>query len=94
MYQFIDYVAISITCDMVALEEDNRVLASLGLEAMKQGNFSAPNIPRLIGDRYIDEESLTFYLGPKINAAGRLQRADMALEALIGDDASLVRAVG
>ena len=54
MYQFIDYVAISITCDMVA-KEDNRVLASLGLEAMKQGNFSAPNIPRLIGDRYIDE---------------------------------------
>ena len=90
MYQFIDYVAISITCDMVALEEDNRVLASLGLEAMRQGNFSAPNIPRLIGDRYIDEESLTFYLGPKINAAGRLQRADMALEALIGDDARLV----
>ena len=41
---------------MVALEEDNRVLASLGLEAMKQGNFSSPNIPRLIGDRYIDEE--------------------------------------
>lgn len=90
IYQFIDYVAISITCDMVALEEDNRVLASLGLETMRQGNFSAPNIPRLIGDRYIDEESLAFYLGPKINAAGRLQRADMALEALIGDDASLV----
>ena len=90
IYQFIDYVAISITCDMVALEEDNRVLASLGLEAMRQGSFSAPNIPRLIGDRYIDEESLTFYLGPKINAAGRLQRADMALKALIGDDARLV----
>lgn len=90
IFRFIDYVAISITCDMVALEEDNRVLANLGLEAMKQGNFSAPNIPRLIGDRYIDEDSLTFYLGPKINAAGRLQRADMALEALIGDDASLV----
>lgn len=90
VFRFIDYVAISITCDMVALEEDNRVLASLGLEAMKRGNFSSPNIPRLIGDRYIDEESLTFYLGPKINAAGRLQRADIALEALIGDDALLV----
>ena len=90
VFRFMNYVAISITCDMVALEEDNRVLASLGLEAMKQGNFSSPNIPRLIGDRYIDEESLTFYLGPKINAAGRLQRADIALEALIGDDALLV----
>ena len=90
VYRFIDYVAISITCDMVAIEEDNRVLASLGIESMKKGNYSSSNIPRLIGDRYVDEESLTFYLGPKINAAGRLQRADMALEALVGDDASLV----
>ena len=90
IFQFVDYVAISITCDMVSLVEDNRVLASLGIEAMKQGNFSAPNISRLIGDRYIDEESLTFYLGPKINAAGRLQCADIALEALIGDDVNLV----
>lgn len=90
VYRFVDYVAISTTCDMVELEEDNRVLARLGLEAMKKGVFSSPNIPRLIGDRYVNEESLTFYLGPKINAAGRLSQANIALEALIGDDASLV----
>ena len=36
----------------------------------------------------LSEHSLGFRLGPRINAAGRMQRADAALELLLTDDAA------
>jgi single-stranded-DNA-specific exonuclease len=82
---YLDLVAISIACDIVHITGENRVLAACGLQminqnpcigvkalmdlAGKQGNYSISDV--------------VFLLGPRINAAGRIDDAKHAVELLI-----------
>lgn len=88
------YVALATVCDVVPLVDENRILARWGLLALE----SAPTagLRALVGecglaDRPLVAEDVAFRIGPRLNAAGRLGSADVAVELLLCDDEERAR---
>jgi single-stranded-DNA-specific exonuclease len=87
----VDLAALATVCDLVPLRGENRRIVRDGLEAMARTR--KPGLRALMGvagvePGQVDERSLGFGLGPRLNAAGRMQRADAALELLMTEDGS------
>ena len=85
----LDLAGLATVCDMVPLRGENRRIAREGMAAVaatrKAGLRALMRVADLEpGD--VDAQSAGFRLGPRINAAGRLQRADAALELMLTDD--------
>ncbi|HEX6714070.1 MAG TPA: single-stranded-DNA-specific exonuclease RecJ [Thermoleophilaceae bacterium] len=84
-----DLVALATMCDLVPLVGENRRLAREGMAEMRRGRRvglrALMNIAGL-PPAEADERAAGFRLGPRINAAGRLQRADAALELMLTQD--------
>ncbi len=81
-------VALGTISDVVPLLGENRVLAKFGLLAMER--TTRPGLRRLVdsvldrtGDERLDASHVGFRLGPRINAAGRLGRAETAIDLLL-----------
>ncbi|WP_420150670.1 single-stranded-DNA-specific exonuclease RecJ [Spirosoma sp.] len=87
LYPCLDLVAVSIASDIVPLTGENRVLAYYGLKYLN----SAPRtglkaLIKIAGfSRELDITNLVFGLGPRINAAGRIQHAKAAVELLLAE---------
>ncbi len=85
-------VALGTISDVVPLLGENRVLAKFGLRALEE--TSSPGLRCLVdralrpGESRLDGAHVGFRIGPVLNAAGRLGRAEAALELLMTDDAS------
>ncbi|HEX3246103.1 MAG TPA: single-stranded-DNA-specific exonuclease RecJ [Chloroflexota bacterium] len=82
----VDLAALGTMADVVPLVDENRVLVSTGLAAMRAGK-SRPGIVHLARVAGVDlsaatAESLAFYLAPRLNAAGRLGDARQAFDLL------------
>jgi single-stranded-DNA-specific exonuclease len=92
----LDLVALATVADLVPLIGENRRMVRQGLAAMR----SAPR-PGLRGlmaasrtdPESVDEQALGFRLAPRINAAGRLYRADAGVELMLTDDAARATAI-
>ncbi|MBM7554651.1 single-stranded-DNA-specific exonuclease RecJ [Thalassobacillus pellis] len=88
--ELLDLVVIGTIADLVPLRDENRVLAYYGLKAIS--NSSRPGIKalrRICGiEGEMNEESIGFMIGPRINAVGRLQDASPAVELLLTKDPS------
>jgi single-stranded-DNA-specific exonuclease len=86
----LELVAIATMADVVALHGENRRLVRAGLRALasttRPGLRALMSVAR-VAPLALDERALGFRLAPRINAAGRLYRADAALELLLTDDA-------
>ena len=86
----LDLVALATIADVVPLLGENRTLVRRGLRALastsKPGLCALMSIARVKPGR-IDERAVAFALAPRINAAGRLYRADAALELVLTEDA-------
>jgi single-stranded-DNA-specific exonuclease len=86
----LDLVALATIADMVALVGENRALVRRGLQALactvKPGLRALMAVARVDPSK-IDERAVGFGLAPRINAAGRLYRADAALELILTEDA-------
>ena len=84
-----DLVALATMCDLVPLVGENRRLAREGIAEMRRGRRvglrALMNVSGL-APAEADERAAGFRLGPRINAAGRLQRADAALELMLTED--------
>ena len=85
----IDLAALATVCDLVPLRGENRRIVREGL--VELGRTRKPGLRALmevggVAPGEISEHSLGFRLGPRINAAGRMQRADAALELLLTED--------
>jgi single-stranded-DNA-specific exonuclease len=85
----LDLVALATIADVVPLVDENRSLAIAGLRALAR--TSKPGLKALMRTARVDpaaveSTSVGFRLGPRINAAGRLCRPDVALELVLTDD--------
>lgn len=90
VYDLVDYVAISIASDIVPIVGENRILAYYGLQKINEA--PRPGIKVIFDMLRLDKEitisDLVFTVGPRINAAGRMKHASLAVEMLI-DNGSL-----
>jgi single-stranded-DNA-specific exonuclease len=86
----LDLVALATIADVVPLVDENRSLASAGLRALartrKAGLRALMRVAR-VDPAVVDATAVGFRLAPRINAAGRLCRPDVALELILTDDA-------
>lgn len=85
----LDLVALGTICDIVSLTGENRILAYWGLEVMKK--TQRPGIKALmavagIKPELVNARSLGFGLGPRLNASGRLETAQLSLDLLTATD--------
>ncbi len=83
-------VAVATVCDVVPLENENRILCCFGLKAL--GASRAPGFQALLDvtglkGRTLCAEDVAFQIGPRINAAGRLETAGRAVEVFLAADA-------
>lgn len=95
--QFLDLVALGTVADVVPLDCNNRILVHQGLLRMRQGH-TRPGIRALveIGKRDLSRlsaQDLGFAVGPRLNAAGRLQDMSVGIRCLLADDLSSARAL-
>jgi single-stranded-DNA-specific exonuclease len=86
----IELVALATVADLVPLAGENRRLVREGLRAL--ANTSKPGLRALMSVARVDPsgleaQTLGFRLAPRINAAGRMRRADAGLELLLTPDA-------
>ena len=87
----LDLVALGTVCDVVQLIDENRTNVYWGLEVMKKTR--RPGIKLLMAVSRVEPEklvarSLGFGLGPRLNAAGRLETAQLALDLLTATDSN------
>ncbi len=85
----LEIAVIGTIADLVSLKDENRLIAKKGLEKLKvTENKGLKAILKVAGvdSQSINEETIGFSLAPRINAVGRLENADMAVELLLTDD--------
>jgi single-stranded-DNA-specific exonuclease len=88
--ELLDMVALGTVADVVRLDHNNRTLLAQGLARMRAGKASA-GIQALFraagGDpRQASVSDLGFRLGPRLNAAGRIDDMTLGIECLLADD--------
>ena len=84
LINYLDLVSLATVADQVPLYDENRIITYLGLEQINKK--PRPGIKALLSDFKGDEIStstLVFKLSPKVNAAGRMKHANLALELLM-----------
>lgn len=88
--QYLDLVALGTIADVVKLDRLNRILVSQGLKLIcsGQGNPGIRNLFLVAGRdlRYALSSDLGFSIGPRINAAGRLDDITQGILCLLADD--------
>jgi single-stranded-DNA-specific exonuclease len=90
MAAFLDLVALGTVADVVPLDENNRILVECGLQRIR-GNKACAGINALltIAGKSIEACSSSdfgFIIGPRLNAAGRLDDMSVGIECLLSDD--------
>lgn len=91
----LDLVALGTVADVVPLDHNNRILVAQGLARIRQGQC-CPGISALISVAKRNQADLVatdlgFALGPRLNAAGRLEDMSMGIECLLTDDVDQAR---
>ncbi len=84
----LDLVALGTVADLVPLVDENRLLVRRGLEALAQTQrIGLRALKQTAGvDGFIQTHHVGFRLGPRLNAAGRLDTAATALQLLLAED--------
>ncbi|MGJ8668818.1 MAG: single-stranded-DNA-specific exonuclease RecJ [Oceanococcus sp.] len=97
MAQYLDLVALGTVADLVALDSNNRLLVDHGIRRMRAG-LARPGVQALIEvagrkQHQLLASDLGFALGPRINAAGRLEHMDRGIACLLSEDAEQAQAL-
>ncbi|MDY4510744.1 single-stranded-DNA-specific exonuclease RecJ [Streptococcus hyovaginalis] len=94
--EFLDLVAIGTIADMVSLTDENRIMVKVGLEILKETErLGLQELLQLsdIAPETISEETVGFTIAPQLNALGRLDDPNSAIELLTGFDDEEAQAI-
>ncbi|MCY0672057.1 single-stranded-DNA-specific exonuclease RecJ, partial [Klebsiella pneumoniae] len=83
--ELLDLAAIGTIADLVPLHDENRLIATLGLERLRRTNrLGLKELIKLSGGDIgeANEETVGFQLAPRLNAVGRIEQADPAVHLL------------
>ena len=88
--QYLDLVALGTIADVGVLDKNNRILVHHGLNAIRQGRGSLGILALLEqagrDPKKLQAQDFGFVLGPRINAAGRMDNMRIGIECLLADD--------
>lgn len=88
--KYLDLVALGTVADVGLLDQNNRILVHHGLQAIRQGQCCLGILALLEqAGRKFDEvtaQDFGFIIGPRINAAGRMDNMRIGIECLLADD--------
>ena len=87
--EYADMVCLGTVADVMPLQGENRVFVSRGLELLSR--TTRPGIAALMAEsgcdpKTVSASSIGFMLAPRINAAGRMGKIELALELFLTDD--------
>lgn len=93
--ELLDLVALGSVADVVPLDANNRILVHQGLARIRAGR-ARPGLRAILevagrDHRRITSTDLGFILGPRLNAAGRLDDMALGIECLLCEDEALAR---
>lgn len=93
MGQLLDLVALGTYADVVSLDGNNRILVEQGLQRIRTGR-ACPGIVALFSVAGISASDATatdlgFMVGPRLNAAGRIDDMSLGIQCLLTDDADV-----
>lgn len=90
--RYADLLTLSIACDIVPIVGENRAIAHFGLKKLRTKPLTG--IRSLLNqaktERSWNISDLVFFVGPRINSAGRLNHASGAVEVLLGKHEALI----
>lgn len=87
LLQAVGLAAIGTVCDVVPLLDENRILVRYGLDTLKAkpsvGLTALMRQTKLDEKKRLEGEDIGFVIGPRLNAAGRMGQAEIAIELLM-----------
>ena len=88
VYEYLDLVATSIAADIVPIDGENRILAYYGVKRINESPCLAISTLKELGgvQKALTISDLVFVIGPRVNAAGRMDDARKAVEFFIETD--------
>lgn len=93
LYEYLDLTAISIASDLVPIVDENRILCTYGLQQInknpRKGIAAVLELTNI--KKSITVNELLFTIGPRINAAGRLESGNKAVELLISENVKVAQ---
>ena len=97
MAELLDLVALGTVADVVPLDENNRILVEQGIRRIRGGK-AKPGINALFSaagkdSRGCSSMDLGFFVGPRLNAAGRLEDMSAGVECLLTDADSVAGSI-
>ncbi len=95
LYEYIDLVAVSIASDIVPITGENRILEFYGLKKINHSPTAGLKaLVEISGLKPpISVSDLVFYIGPRINASGRLTHAKESVNVLIDEDTDALTSI-
>jgi single-stranded-DNA-specific exonuclease len=95
IYHYLDLVAVSIASDIVPITGENRVLAYFGLKQLNDSPQTG--LREIIRESEVTKslsiEDVVFKIGPRINAAGRMETGSKAVELLVSTDTRIASGI-
>lgn len=95
LFELLDFVAISIGADIVPVIGENRILAYHGMEVLNRDQRPAfKEMIAIAGKQFpLTLTDVVFTIAPRINAVGRLRSGRTAVELMVSDDDSIIKAL-
>ena len=92
---YLDLVAVSIASDIVPITGENRVMAYFGLKRLNESPRTG--LREIIRESEVTKaltiEDVVFKIGPRINAAGRMETGSKAVDLLVSSDSKLATGI-
>jgi single-stranded-DNA-specific exonuclease len=92
---YLDLVAVSIASDIVPITGENRVMAYFGLKRLNESPRTG--LKEIIRESEVTKaltiEDVVFKIGPRINAAGRMETGSKAVDLLVSNDTKLATGI-